>query len=83
MQRDEVFKSQCHLNLLTMLDRGDVEERHAAIGALGALAKSEKHVLDILSNKVGGCGRTGSSIRGGASKVAVMRCRGLITLRYY
>ncbi|KXZ53324.1 hypothetical protein GPECTOR_7g1218 [Gonium pectorale] len=51
--RDEVFKfGQIHQLLQILLERGDVEERHAAVGCLAVLAQSDKHIADVVTNKV-------------------------------
>ncbi len=50
-QREEVFKAQVVPALVYLLERGQPEERWAACGALHALAQSEKHLTEVVSNK--------------------------------
>ena len=52
-EREDVFKSGCAANLLLLVDRGDAEERFGCMGCLSALAASEKHIAEIINNKVG------------------------------
>jgi len=50
-EREEVFKTGCAANLAVLLDRGDDEERYGAMGCISALALSEKHIIEVASNK--------------------------------
>lgn len=53
-QRDELFKAAGMLaGVHTLLEKGDVEDRHAAMGCLVALAASEKHFMDVVTYRVG------------------------------
>lgn len=38
----------------SLLERGDADEKYAAMGAVLALSASEKHVTEVLTTKVGG-----------------------------
>ncbi len=38
--------------LVSLLERGHIEERHGACGALYGLAQSEKHINEVISNRV-------------------------------
>lgn len=51
-QREEIFKTGCIPNLLSMLERGDTDDKFAAIGAITVLARSEKHITEVISSKV-------------------------------
>ncbi|GIL49673.1 hypothetical protein Vafri_5971 [Volvox africanus] len=51
-EREEVFKAGLCPLLHVLLERGDVEERHAAIGCLSVLAQSEKHIAEVATNRV-------------------------------
>ncbi|GLC34833.1 hypothetical protein PLESTB_001169200 [Pleodorina starrii] len=51
-EREEVFKAGICPLLHTLLERGDVEERHAAMGCLSVLAQSEKHVAEVVTHRV-------------------------------
>lgn len=50
-EREEIFKTGCAPNLISLLDRGDAEERHGAMGCISTLALSEKHITEVVSNK--------------------------------
>ncbi|KAJ9506570.1 hypothetical protein QJQ45_019066 [Haematococcus lacustris] len=52
LQREDIFKTQCIGFLVSMLERGQVEEKHAACGALYALAQSDKHLPEVVSPRV-------------------------------
>lgn len=52
MQREEIFKTQCIPNLIYMADKGELEDKQAAIGALGVLALAEKHITEVVNMKV-------------------------------
>ncbi|GFH06704.1 uncharacterized protein HaLaN_01376 [Haematococcus lacustris] len=52
VQREDIFKTQCIGFLVGMLERGQVEEKHAACGALYALAQSDKHLPEVVSPRV-------------------------------
>lgn len=55
LQRDELFKAAGILaGVHTLLEKGDVEDRHAAMGCLVALAASEKHFMEVVTYRVGG-----------------------------
>jgi hypothetical protein len=51
-QREEIFKTGCGSNILSLVDRGDVEDKFAIMGAISALAQSDKHGHEVLSSKV-------------------------------
>ncbi|GFR49626.1 hypothetical protein Agub_g11698 [Astrephomene gubernaculifera] len=51
-EREEVFKAGLVPLLQHLLERGDVEERHAAMGCLAVLAQSEKHVNEVVTPRV-------------------------------
>lgn len=52
MQREEIFKTGCVPNLVSMLERGDTDDKLAAVGAISVLARSEKHITEVISSKV-------------------------------
>ncbi|EFJ45247.1 hypothetical protein VOLCADRAFT_94450 [Volvox carteri f. nagariensis] len=54
-EREEVFKAGICPVLHVLLERGDVEERHAAMGCLAVLAQSEKHVAEVVTNRAMRC----------------------------
>ncbi len=47
-----MFKTGCATNLIIMLDRGDADEKCAAMGAISLLAQSEKHMTEVVNTKV-------------------------------
>ncbi|PNW76200.1 hypothetical protein CHLRE_12g544115v5 [Chlamydomonas reinhardtii] len=51
-EREEIFKAGIALLLQQLLERGDVEERHAAMGCVSVLALSEKHVTEVVNARV-------------------------------
>lgn len=65
-QREEIFKAQCTPQLLALLDRGQPEERFAACGVVFGLAHSEKHIAEVITNRVGA--------RVGAGNTALAAC---------
>ncbi|GAX80304.1 hypothetical protein CEUSTIGMA_g7742.t1 [Chlamydomonas eustigma] len=54
-KREEIFKTGCGPNILSLVDRGDVEDKFAIMGAISALAQSDKHGHEVISNKVISC----------------------------
>jgi hypothetical protein len=53
-QREEIFKTSCIPQLISLLERGQEDERHGACGAICALAQSEKHITEIINHRVRG-----------------------------
>ncbi len=51
-QREEIFKAGIAPLLQQLLERGDVEERHAAMGCVSVLALSEKHIAEVVNARV-------------------------------
>ncbi|MEW5297571.1 MAG: hypothetical protein WDW38_006743 [Sanguina aurantia] len=52
-QREELFKAAGILaGVHTLLEKGNMEDRHAAMGCLVALAASEKHFMDVVTHRV-------------------------------
>lgn len=52
VEREEIFKTAVLPNIQQLLDKGTVEDKFGAIGALSALAVSEKHVAELVTNKI-------------------------------
>ncbi|KAG2433810.1 hypothetical protein HXX76_008167 [Chlamydomonas incerta] len=51
-EREEIFKAGIAPLLQQLLERGDVEERHAAMGCVSVLALSEKHIAEVVNARV-------------------------------
>ncbi|KAG2484368.1 hypothetical protein HYH03_016784 [Edaphochlamys debaryana] len=51
-EREDVFKAGLIPLLQSLLERGDVEERHATMGCISVLALSDKHIGEVVTNRV-------------------------------
>eukprot|EP00798_Chlamydomonas_sp_ICE-L_P025468 gene25468-11127_t len=50
--REEIFKTGMAPFLLSFLEKASTEDKYAVMGGVQALARSEKHVAEIINNKV-------------------------------
>lgn len=65
-QRDELFKATGMLaGVHNLLEKGDVEDRHAAMGCLVALAESEKHFMEVVTYRVSSDPKKPQNVTGG------------------
>lgn len=49
---EEFFKAACGPPLIKLAVDGTIEEKHAALGAIAALCKNEKHYAEVVNSKV-------------------------------
>jgi len=50
--REEIFKGQCTTHIITLLEKGDHDDKFAAVGLLSVLVLSDKHIQEVVNGKV-------------------------------